>query len=339
MNTSGAAETADSGPARKRRFAMSQERIVLAIAMVMFVIFSVTLDGFLDSANLLDLVQSVSILGILGVGMALVVVGRGIDLAMVSIMSMSVSWVLVMLGDGVPIGLALLYGYLFVVCVGIVVGFLIAYAEIPALFATLAMTSAVYGFVRVAFVDVDLASLPQSAGWLRDFSGSNVLGVPVPVVVFAGVSLIGHLFLKYTIFGVYIRGMGDNPLRARIAGFPTRPMVIIQYVISASIAFLAGLVLASLVGTMNTRLVNSTMIYDVILVVVIGGVVLSGGKGGVSNVIVGTLLIGIFLNAMTIMNIPYLYQNLIKGGLLLLAIVIDTFLNPRDEQTSQQGDI
>jgi ribose transport system permease protein len=90
---------------------------------------------------------------------------------------------------------------------------------------------------------------------------------------------------------------------------------------------------------MNTRLALSTYVYDVILVVVLGGIGLSGGKGGVRNVIVGTLLIGVFLNGMTIMNVQYTVQNVIKGVILLTAIVIDTILNPRDEQTAQQGDI
>jgi ribose transport system permease protein len=153
------------------------------------------------------------------------------------------------------------------------------------------------------------------------------------------VAILAHLFLRYTKPGVFVRAMGDNPLKSRIAGIPTRPMILLQYVLSASIAFFAGLLLATLVGTMNTRVVNSTMVYDVILVVVLGGVVLSGGRGGVFNVIVGTLLIGIFLNGMTIINVSYSVQNLIKGVILLVAIVIDTMLNPRDEQTSQQGDI
>ncbi len=84
---------------------------------------------------------------------------------------------------------------------------------------------------------------------------------------------------------------------------------------------------------------NSTFVYDVILVVVLGGIGLSGGRGKVRNVIVGTLLIGILLNGMTIMDLQYTVQNVIKGIILLLAIVIGTILNPRDEQTAQQGDI
>ena len=94
-----------------------------------------------------------------------------------------------------------------------------------------------------------------------------------------------------------------------------------------------------LVANINTRLVNSTMVYDVILVVVLGGIGLSGGRGGVHNVLVGTLLIGILLNGMTIMDVPYIPQNLIKGLILLIAIIVDTLINPRDEQTAQQGDI
>jgi ribose transport system permease protein len=97
--------------------------------------------------------------------------------------------------------------------------------------------------------------------------------------------------------------------------------------------------MAASVSGMNTRIFNSTMIYDVLLVVVLGGIGLSGGRGGVRNVIVGTLFVGVMLNGMTIMNIGLTYQNLIKSIVLLTAILIDTLLNPRDEQTTQQGDI
>jgi ribose transport system permease protein len=92
---------------------------------------------------------------------------------------------------------------------------------------------------------------------------------------------------------------------------------------------------------MSTRVYNSTMIYDVLLVVVLGGISLSGGRGSVRNVLVGTLLVGVLLNGMTILDITYTTQNLIKSLILLLAITVDSFINPRDEQTSQQsqGDI
>ena len=104
-------------------------------------------------------------------------------------------------------------------------------------------------------------------------------------------------------------------------GIPVRPMIMLRYVISALIALAAGLLTASSLLSINTRIVNSTLLYDIILVVVIGGIGLSGGKGGIRNVIVGALLIGIMLNAMTIIDISNIYQNLIKSTILLVAII------------------
>ena len=321
------------------RYSFSQERTVAAIALVLFGVFSVALPGFFTTENLLALLRSVSILGILGLGLAVTIIGRGIDLSMVATMTMSVAWVLYLLSIEVPLVRAITYGVLFVLAAALLIGWLVAYAEIPAIFATLAMATVIYGFSRVWLVDGDLVFLSESYDWLRQVGGGYLLGIPIPVIAFAVMAACVHLFLNGTQWGVFIRGMGDNPAKARIAGVPTRPLIVLQYVIAALIAFFAGLLMASLVGTVNTRMVNSGMMYDVILVAVLGGVVLSGGRGGVFHVVVGTLLIGVLLNGMTIMNVSYAVQNLVKGCMLLVAIGIDTALNPRDEQTSQQGDI
>src|SRR3546814_1144037 len=99
------------------------------------------------------------------------------------------------------------------------------------------------------------------------------------------------------------------------------------YALSGLIGFGAGLVTATSVASMNVRVANSTFVYDVILVVVLGGIGLSGGKGGIRNVIVGTLLIGVLINGMTIMDVQYTVQNVIKSLILLAAIVVDTVVN------------
>jgi len=125
----------------------------------------------------------------------------------------------------------------------------------------------------------------------------------------------------------------------RATGLPTRPVIVFEYVLAALIGLFAGLVMAASVNSMPTRIYNSTMVYDVVLVVVLGGIGLSGGRGGVANVVIGTLLIGTMLNGMTIMDISYSVQNIIKGLVLLAAILIDSVLNPRNEETAQQGDI
>lgn len=320
-------------------YRLSQERIVLLIAVILFVCFSVALNGFLSPANLFSLVQNVSILGILGVGMAIAIIGRGIDLSMVATMALSVAWMLDMMNGGTPIPVAVLWALGFVILVGLINGVLIAYVEIPAIFATLAMGIVVYGFGKTWLVNVDVVYLPLGESWFYKIGSSQILTIPTPVIFFAATSLLAYSFLRYSKPGRFIYGIGDNPLAARITGIPSRPTIVLMYVLIAVIALAAGIVTATAVSSMNTRVALSTLVYDVILVVVLGGIGLSGGKGGIRNVIVGTLLIGILLNGMTIMNLTYTMQNILKSLILLAAIVIDTVLNPRDEQTAQHGDI
>ena len=317
---------------------LTQEKIVLLIALALFCTFSFTLSGFLTSANLLTLVRSVSTLGILGVGMAVVVIGRGIDLTIVTIYAMSAAWMFHLANTGsIPLALAL--GYLLALVVGVANGLLIAYLEIPALFATLGMAAFAYGFARFFLVPLYVVYMPPGASSIAWIGGGFIFGVPAPILFFALVALLGFGFLRYTKQGRFIYAIGDNFAAARISGAPVRPIIVLQYAVSATVAYLAGLITATAVSSMNTAVVNSSMIYDIILVVVLGGVGLSGGRGGIRNVIVGTLLIGILLNGMTIMNIQYTLQNVIRGLILLAAIVIDSVVNPRDEQTAQQGDI
>lgn len=320
---------------------LTQEGVVFLLAVVLFVLFSITLDRFLSAGNLIALVRSVAILGILGLGMGLVVIGRGIDLAMVATMVVSVSWVLALAGSAMPLGTALVLGFLFALSVGLISGILIAYATIPAIFTTLAMGLIVYGVGRGWLFQVDVQNTPSGTDFFAFLSTANILGIPMMILAFAALSLILWVLLRYTRFGRFVYATGDNPSAARITGIPTRPLMVAQYVITALIAYAAGLIMAAANSGMSTRVYNSTMIYDVLLVVVLGGIGLSGGRGGVRNVLVGTLLVGVLLNGMTIYDIPYTQQNLIKAVILLAAIVIDSIVNPRDEQTAQQeqGDI
>ena len=318
---------------------LTQERIVFLFALILLVAFAAFLPGFLTADNLLSLIRSVSVVGILGVAMALVVIGRGIDLSLVSLMAISLAWTLQVVSKGMPLAGALALGLAFSLAFGTITGFLIAYVEIPAIFATLAMGTLIYGFGRYFLIDLDVIFLPDAARSIAWIGTGYFGGVPIPVIVFAIVSAIAALFLRYSRSGRFIRAIGDNALTSRITGLPVRPIMVMQYVLSAFIGYLAGLVTATSVASMNTRIANSTFVYDIILVVVLGGIGLSGGRGGIRNVIVGTLLIGILINGMTIMNIQYTVQNVIKSVILLAAIVADTIINPRDEQTSQQGDI
>ncbi|ESW68991.1 MULTISPECIES: ABC transporter permease [unclassified Mesorhizobium] len=317
---------------------LNQEGIVFAIAVVLFVAAAIGLPGFIAANNLVAIIRSVSVLGILALGMAVVIIGRGIDLSAVAIMAMSVAWYLQLLNAGTPDGLAFAYVLAGVLAIGLLNGFLVAYADVPAIFVTLATGSFVFGYVRSQLITQDAVPVPQGH-WVELLGGLRFLDIPIEVFVFAGLAFLFFLFLRYTKWGRYIYFAGDNPVAARNIGIPVRPMLVLRYVVSAFVALIAGLLTASSLHSINTRVVNSTLLYDIVLVAVIGGIGLSGGRGGVRNVLVGAALIGILSNAMTIIDIPLLYQNLIKAAILLGAIIVDGIINPRDEQTAQQGDI
>ncbi|WP_176085643.1 ABC transporter permease [Martelella sp. HB161492] len=317
---------------------LNQERIVFAITIAIFALASLMLPGFFSAENLVAIVRSISVLGILALGMSIIIIGRGIDLSMVAIMAMTVAWYLQMLNDGTPDGFALLLALSGVIAIGLINGFLVAYADVPAIFVTLATASFVFGFVRSQLIDTDAVPVPDGH-WIEFIGSLRFADVPIEVFIFAALAFAAFIFLRFSKWGRYVYYAGDNPEAARNAGMPVRPMMVLRYVLSAISAFTAGILTAGSLQSINTRVVNSTLLYDIVLIAVIGGIGLSGGKGGVRNVLVGAALIGIMLNAMTILDIPLLYQNLIKSAILLAAIIIDGLLNPRDEQTAQQGDI
>jgi len=325
---------------RISRFHLTQEQIVIGIAAALFIVFSVTLRRFFVADNLFTLVRNVSALGILATAMAVVVLGRGIDLSIVSTMAMSTAWAFYLAGHGLSIETALIIGLGFALAVGFINGMIIAYAEIPAIFCTLAMGIFVFGIVRVKLIDFEVVYMPSKASAIAWMGNKYLFGIiPMPVILFMVVLALAALFLKFTRPGQQIYSIGDNLEASRIVGIPVRPIIVLQYTLSALIGYISGIIAAVTVASVNTRQVAGTFIYDVLLVVVIGGISLSGGRGGIRNVIVGTLLIGVLWNGMTIMNIQYTLQNLIKSCILLIAIIIDSLLNPRDEQTEQQGDI
>lgn len=321
------------------KFRASQQTIVFTLFVLLFLGFALLLPGFARVDNLLTLLQNVAILGILGLGMAVVVIGRGIDISMIATLAVPSGLLLQLTADGVPPGPAVAVAFGLALLFGALNGWLVAYAEVPSLFTTLASGLFLAGFGQGVLFHLDVIQWPAALDAVGGIGRGTLAGLPMPVVMFAAASAGMALFLRQLRAGAFIYAIGDNPLTARATGLPTRPVVVLEYVLAALIGAFAGLVMAASVNSMPTRIYNSTLIYDVVLVVVLGGIGLSGGRGGVLNVVIGTLLIGTMLNGMTILDMSYSVQNIVKGVVLLAAILIDSVLNPRNEETAQQGDI
>ena len=323
----------------------NQELIILIVTVSIFAGFSIFLDKFFSTGNLLTLMRSVSILGILSIAMAVVVISKGIDLSLIATLAIGTALASVLSSADVlpsidlPFVYAVLLGFLFTAILCAITGILVAYWDMASVFVTLAMAGVIYGLGRTLFIGDELNYLPPDAGWLEYLGRGQLLSIPMPIICFLTLAFVMHLVLTKTTFGKFVYSIGDSGLAARTAGVPVRPILVMIFILAGLVAYFAGLLTAGAISSINTRMVSGSMIYDVLLVVVVGGIGLSGGKGGMHNVILGTLLIGTLLNGMVIMDISFIVQNLIKGIILLIAIMTDTILNPRDEQTTQQGDI
>ncbi len=273
--------------------------------------------------------------------MAVVIITRGLDLSQIAVM-VTVSAVFgLMLSRGFDYQSALFAAFLLTLALGVLNGWMIAFIEIPPLLSTLATAMLITGLGRWGILQGEfLVLIPKDLPIVTYLSTGKMLFLPVPVVIGVLVLIVTSILLNRTVLGRVFYAMGDNYAAARLIGLSVRVAIIWAYVFSAVTAVIAGVVVSSASGTVDFRIVtNGTLLFEVIMVVVLGGVRLRGGSGGVFNVIIGVLLISVLRNGMTLMDLSGQVQDLVKGLVLISAIVIDNYLNPRDTETETQGDL
>jgi ribose transport system permease protein len=328
----------ERGVSVRSQYRPDQATIVVGVTLLLFVILSIGQPGFFSLGNFFTLARGISILGIMALGMAVVVIGRGIDLSQIATLAVSAAIAVTLINAGLPTLAALGLGLLLAVAIGVANGFLISVIEIPPLFTTLASGLFVLGVTRALVVPHYQVFLASGHDIFLRFGGNIAGGVPVPTLVFIACALLLHLVLSRTTLGRFIYAHGDNALAARLSGMATRPLTMLEYGLCSAIGYVGGVMMVASTSLMHLQIAESTVIFDVILVVVLGGVSLVGGRGNVFSVVAGTLLIGMLLNAMTIMNLDIQTQDMIKGAVLLIAISLDSYVHPRDEETAKQGD-
>ena len=333
-----AAEVRPTNGLSRRRMPLSQEQIVLITTLVLASAFAALVPGFASVKNILALLNGIAVLGILSLGAAIVIIGRGLDISQIASLAIGAALAAVVMKAGGGIGWGIACGFAAALAIGLVNGVVIAFVEVPPLFATLATNLLMFGLAQIFIVgSTFLVYVPENAKAFLALGG-NVVGIPIPVIIFLVLALLVHLLLSRTRIGRFIYAHGDNPEAARLSGIPVRPLTILEYSLSAVIGYLAGLVLMAMLSSIDTQIVMGTEMFNVILVAVLGGVSLVGGRGSVLSVCAGGLLIGVMLNGMTLLNLGNDVQNIFRGLVLLAAIVGDNLLHPRDEETARQGE-
>jgi len=315
--------------------------VVLVVTTLLMVVFAVTIDGFATLGNLRVVLSNSASLVILSCGMAVVIISRGLDLSLIAQMVAGAATFSILINAGLDGPVAFALTVLAMVLVGVANGWLIAYAEIPAMLATLASAMLITGLFRFAILRGEyLLLLPKSNPAVSFLSGSLLPGLTVPVMLMVMTLTVTWSLLRYSIPGRTAYAMGDNFQAARLTGLPVRTTTLVIYVFAALTALMAGLVVSSASGTVDFRTVtNGSLLFEVILVVVLGGIPLRGGRGGVGSVLIGVALIAVLRNGMTLLDFSTQTQDVLKGLVLITAIVADRYLNPRDTETDTVGDL
>jgi ribose transport system permease protein len=318
-----------------------QGHIVGVLDLVLIVIFVVFIPGFGSFDNVGSIASASAGLGVLALGQAIVVIGRGIDLSVVAIYGVTGQFFAQRLTEGSSEWSALIAGLVMAVAFGCINGLLVAFVEVPPLFVTLATSLAFIGLSRVILFDGSISfKIGPDAQVIHAVGNNDVFGLPLALFVWLGIALVAWTFLARSVPGRMLYAIGDKPEAAALVGMPTRPLTLLAYVASAVLSFVAGLIIIGGAGSFDSRLLsNGSQLYDVLAIVVIGGVSLAGGRGTVEGVITATVLIGILLNAMTLLDLDTVQQSIFKAVIVIFALVLDRWLHPVDEETARSGEL
>ncbi len=314
--------------AAENRSTLIQEYGIFLAFLLLAVILSVSNPYFLTPGNISNVLLQTSINGVLAIGMTFVILTRGIDLSVGSVVALagmvSASFATTSATAGIagapyPFVLALAIGILVGVACGTLVGIIVSRFSVPAFVATLGMLSAARGMTLIYGGGKPVPALTPEFRWIGT---GNILGIPMPVILLAIVFAASWWILTRTRFGRYVYAVGGNPHAAKTSGINVTRIRFLVYVISGALSGLAGMMLSARTGS---ALPQAGIAYelDAIAAVVIGGTSLSGGVGRVTGTLIGALIIGVMNNGLDLMGIQSYYQQVLKGALIVGAVMLD----------------
>ena len=280
---------------------------------------TLTTETFLSVANLTNVARQVSINGILAVGVTFVLLTAGVDLSLGSVVALSGVACATFAHPGdhpvfVPIAVGLLTG----AACGLVNGVLVTRGGVAPFIVTLGMMTIARGLALIVSGGRPVANMSNE---LTALAG-DFLGIPIPVLFFAGVALAAWFFLRHFRLGRHIYAVGGNEHAARAAGVPVERVKLFAYGLCGLLTGLAGVVLAARITTGQP---NAGQAYelDAIAAVVIGGTSLAGGVGTITGTLLGVLLIGVINNGLDLLGVSSYYQAVIKGVIIVGAVWLD----------------
>ena len=291
--------------------------------LLLCVFLSFATESFLSVRNFLNILDQITVLGIMAVGMTFVILIGGIDLSVGSVLALS----MMVLGylsveADLPMAVAIGGALLASALTGAIAGLMITTFRVPPFIATLAMMSIARGLANMITDGSQIIGFPTwfNLSAIIRYGGFLTMTVAVMLVVFA----VAYLFQRYRQGGRMLYAIGGNPEVARLAGINVQRATVLVYVACATLSGLAGILLAARLDAVQPS-IGVAYELDAIAAVVIGGTSLTGGTGGIGGTLIGVLIIGVLRNGLNLLSVSPFLQAVIIGLVIVLAVAAETF--------------
>jgi ribose transport system permease protein len=309
----------------------------LIALLLLCIVLSILTDKFFTAENGLNVLRQVAVNACIATGMTLIVLTAGIDLSVGSVLALcgavtaglfknGLEFVSADLYVGFTVLGAILGGLILGALLGWFNGFTVTKFNVPPFVATLAMLTIARGFTMLYTKGHPISNLGKDFAFI---GAGSLLGIPVPVWIAVFVVLIAVFITQKTKLGRYIYAIGGNEQAAKLSGINIKKVKMTVYAIAGGLAALGGIIVTA---RLDSAQPNAGVSYelDAIAAVVIGGTSLSGGKGSVWGTVMGAIIIGVLNNGLVLLNVSPFWQQVVKGGVILLAVIIDKIGEKKD---------
>ncbi len=325
---------------RVRQFLSAREMGVFVALLLMALFLTFATPAFLNARNLLNVGRQVSLIGIMAVGMSFVLISREIDLSIGATYALAGLMTGILLLQRWNLWLAILAGLAIGVCVGLINGWFSTYGQLPSFIVTLGMMSVTRGTALLitngqpVTINEKFGGDPQALKLFYFLGQGRIFDwLPMQLIFFIVVAVLGALLLSRTVFGFRVYAVGGSDKAARTSGINVYHTKIWAFVIMGFLSALSGILSLAFLPSGQAGRTGVGLELDVIAATVIGGASLGGGEGTILGAIFGVLIIGTLRNGLVLMGISPFWQETVLGAVIILAVGIDKWTSLRRQQS------
>ena len=302
---------------------MIQRMATLVILVTIMIALSCISDKYLNYRHLINIIRQESTLIIIASAATVLMISGGMDLSPAGVMALTSVVLAKLCVAGVSLPVAIVFSLMIGAAAGAFSGFLVVIAKVPAMIATLGTWYITKGFAYVLSNSYAIVQgLPKNFGWVSVYAGP----IPLMVILAAVVFILFYVILNKTLLGKYAYAIGGNAETARLSGVNVKAVSCVLYILTGLMSSFAGILMSSRISSGDPNLSTSGIEFEVIVAIILGGTSLLGGQGSLVGTLIGALILGNLSNGMNLLGIGTVYQFIVEGAVLIIAVVVDLIL-------------